>query len=178
MASLPVPASAAGRVAGRVAVRPPPRAARAPRAPPASYRPRLHGRAPRRGLPFIEEGALARLPGRGASPQANRSPKPAALICLSPWQPGAQPSISCGEQLWEGVMTGSPREEGAGPSGGRRGGLHAQRARGRGVRRTRSAGDMEPGLRPPARACDGEAGESRGADGAVGDSVSPPPRGP
>lgn len=154
---LPVPAPAAPRVAGRVAVRPPPRAARAPGAQPASGRPRLHRRAPRRAFPFIEPGARARLPGRGVRPRANRSPRPGALICLSPWQPRAQLSISCREQLWEGVVTGRPRKEGAGPSGGRCRGLHGQRARG-----ARGAGGT-PGAEV---ARDG--GDSGGAEGAGG----------
>lgn len=37
---------------------------------------------------------------------------------------GAQLSISCGKQLWEGVGMGLRQEEWAGPPGGRRVGLH------------------------------------------------------
>lgn len=47
--------------------------------------------------------------------RANKSPRPVAPICISPWQPGAQLSISCREQLWEGVVTRCPGEEGQGP---------------------------------------------------------------
>jgi hypothetical protein len=116
--------------------RPTPRPRRRPAPPPTAERRAAHA--------FIEPGAGARLPGRGARPRANRSPSPAALICLSPWQPRAQLSISCGKQLWEGVGMGRWREEWARPPGGHRGGLQGRRA-GSGCRsrqQTLASGDL------------------------------------
>lgn len=146
--------------------RPPPGAKGAARAPPADRLPRLHSRAPRRALPFIEPRARARLSGRCARPRANRSPRPAALICLSPWQPravnllrgtavgrgGDRPSARRGcRALWRPPRGTAPAED-AGGAG----------ARGRGES---GAG---PGL-PSPKPCvhDGVTGESWGTEGAL-----------
>lgn len=158
-------------MAGRL----PPGASGAARAPPADRLPRLHGRAPRRALPFIEPGARARLSGRCARPRANRIPRPAALICLSPWQPRAV-------NLLRGTAVGWGGDRPSARRGCRalwwppRGTALAEDAGGAGARGRAESG-AGPGL-PPPRPCvhDGVTGETWGTEVAprcLGPSATP-----
>lgn len=117
-------------------------------------------------FPLIVPGAWARLYGRGTRLRANRSPRPVALICLSPWQPGAQLSISCGEQLWEGVVTRRQGEEGQGPLVAASGDCTG---RGRGARGGRGTGPEASEASRPRR------GGHRGSGSRGCSSVPPSP---